>query len=345
MKRCGTTEVLTEYSKPAQDVAAHTDSLIEQNTTLLARQRRIASVLRNAKARSRCLICEASLSGLDQIDHRGIPYCACGNCGHVQSSQKAPAGYPNAEQDFADIYRPLTADAYRLRTERIYAPKRDWVLRAAQRTGIGNLIGRRWVELGSGAGHFLSALAEVGALDLCGVEAEPPLVEQANAATRRPWTRHFSGTLAEAVRQYPADVYAAWFVLEHCFETPAFLDALHERPVGTVFAFSVPTYGLGTLLESISEAHFARSLDGVLHLQLFTDRSIASAMARAGYEIRAEWLFGQDADDLYRALSISRGHELAGVPLQQLARSLTEIQSVIDRARWADSRHLLAVRT
>jgi hypothetical protein len=337
--------VLTEYSKPPQDVAAHTAFLIEQNAALLARQSRIASALRDGVARADCLVCEASLLDLRSVNHRGIPYCVCATCGHVQSVYCAPVGFPNAEQDFADIYRPLDSEAYRLRTDLIYTPKRNWALRAALLTGIGDLVDREWVELGSGAGHFLSALGEVGAIHLRGVEAELPLVKQANTAAGANRTEHFLGTLAEAVLRFPAEVYAAWFVLEHCFELPAFLDAIRQRPVGTVFMFSVPTYGFGTMLESLTGAHFARSLDSVLHLQLFTDRSISRAMARAGCEIRAEWLFGQDADDLYRAMSVSPGQELAGLRLESLAQSLSEIQGLIDRARLADSRHVLAVRT
>jgi hypothetical protein len=158
-------------------------------------------------------------------------------------------------------------------------------------------------------------------------------------------THHFSGSLVEAVQAFTAEVYAAWFVLEHCFQTAALLDALRGKPRGTVFMFSVPTYGLATLLESAYDGHFARSLDSVLHMQLFTDRSIQHAMARAGYEIKAEWLFGQDADDLYRAL-VAKGEQ--GAPKAAIARlgeALSEIQGAVDRARLSDSRHVLAVRS
>jgi len=172
-----------------------------------------------------------------------------------------------------------------------------------------------------------------------------PLVAQASAILGDGVTDHFSGSLGEAVRAYPAEVYAAWFVLEHCLETAALLDALRDRPRGTVFMFSVPTYGLATLLESACDGHYARSLDSVLHTQLFTDRSIEFAMTRAGYEIKAEWLFGQDADDLYRAL-IARGEQGASqAAIARLGDALSEIQGAVDRARLSDSRHVLAVRS
>jgi hypothetical protein len=338
-------QMLTEFSKPSQDVAHHTAFLIEQNRMLLDRQRKIAATLHGAPDRSLCIICMAALDGSPTFQHRGVPYTECATCGHIQCSAQVPDNYPYSEQDFADIYRPLDAAAYAERTSRIYAPKRDWALRSARATALGDLLGRSWVELGSGAGYFLSALRAAGANRIAGVEAELPLVAQAGAMLGGDVMHHFSGSLGEAVQGYPAEVYAAWFVLEHCLETAALLDALRDKPRGTVFMFSVPTYGLATLLESACDGHYARSLDSVLHTQLFTDRSIQYAMGRAGYEIKAEWLFGQDADDLYRAL-VAKGELRApqGV-IARLGETLSEIQSAIDRARLSDSRHILAVRT
>jgi hypothetical protein len=70
-------------------------------------------------------------------------------------------------------------------------------------------------------------------------------------------------------------------------------------------------------------------------------------MRRAGYEIRAEWLFGQDADDLFRAI-VARDGQNNKAALQPMLDGLTAalpgIQNAIDRARLSDSRHVLAVR-
>lgn len=340
-----TFQMLTEFSKPSQDVAQQTAFLIEQNRMLLDRQRKIAALLDGAPSRAFCIVCTQPLAGAPTFQHRGIPYAECPTCGHIQCSAQVPDNYPYSEQDFADIYRPLDEVAYAERISRIYVPKRDWALRSAKVTGVGDLLERSWVELGSGAGYFLSALRAGGATRIAGIEAELPLVAQAGAMLGDDATHHFASSLGEAVQAYPAEVYAAWFVLEHCLETAALLDALRGRPRGTVFMFSVPTYGLATLLESACDGHYARSLDSVLHTQLFTDRSIQHAMARAEYEIKAEWLFGQDADDLYRAV-VAKGER--GAPQAVIARlgeALSEIQGAVDRARLSDSRHILAVRS
>jgi 2-polyprenyl-3-methyl-5-hydroxy-6-metoxy-1,4-benzoquinol methylase len=340
--------ILTEYSKPSADVAVDTALMISENEQLHSRQQRIAQALRGRPRRERCLVCTGSLGHASSFIHRGISYARCPDCGHVQCSVQPPDGYPYALQDFADVYRPLDPAAYRDRTERVYAPKLAWMLRAAQATGLGNLLDRSWVEVGCGAGSFIDALRRSGASRVLGVEADEVLVQQANSALGAPMVRQFAGTLADAVRQHPADVYVAWFVIEHCFELGELFEALRQCRPGTVIAFSVPACGLATLLEGAFDGHYARNLDSVLHLQLFTDSSIARAMQESNCEIKAEWIFGQDADDLYRSIIIPLGrtHSAAATAGEQarLYDCLSEIQAVIDRMRLADARHILAVR-
>lgn len=339
--------MLIEYSKPSGDIATHTEKLIAQNAALLTRQMRLAAMLCDRPPRTQCLLCEAALDAVQPFFHRGVPYFACGNCGHVQCAILPPVGYPQANQEFADIYGPLAHAAYRERTEKIYAPKLEWAMRVARQVNLGNLLQRSWVELGSGAGSFIDALRNAGVSAILGLEAEEALVRQAIAALGAPLVRHFSNSLAQAVRDNPAEIYAAWFVLEHCPALPEFLDALNEKPKGTIVAFAVPTYGLGTLIESAFTDHYARSLDSVLHLQLFTDNSIKYAMKRAGFEILAEWIFGQDAEDLYRALMVSSSNTAFAkldTYRSTLLETFAQFQKVIDRARLSDARHVLAVR-
>jgi methyltransferase family protein len=340
--------MLSEYSKPTEDVAEDTARLLTANDELRSRQRAIAAALAGMPVRRQCLLCAAPLASAQSFGHRGIPYVFCDTCRHLQCAVVPPPGYPAGQQDFAAIYPPLDAAQYRDRTARIYRPKLEWARRAAAALGLGDLLARSWVEIGSGAGNFVAALREAGAARVVGLEAEERLVGRATAALSAPLVQRFEDSLAEAVERHPADIYVAWFVLEHCIEIPRFLTALRRRPPGTVFLFSVPMVGLGTLLESAFDGHYARSLDSVVHLQLFTERSVAYALDQAGYEAVAEWVFGQDADDLYRCLAAQLGArdpgDAFGPEVARLVGALSGIQQALDRARLADARHILAVR-
>jgi hypothetical protein len=340
--------MITEYSKPSEDVAEHTAGLLGADEQLQSRQRAITAGLAGRPARMQCLVCTASLPGVANLHHRGVPYVFCGKCRHLQCAIEPPRGYPAEQESFADIYRALDVAEYRDRTNRIYRPKLAWALRAASALGTRDLLARSWVEMGSGAGNFMAALRDAGARRITGVEADDRLVERAAAALGEPLVRHCKASLADAIAQHEAEVYVAWFVLEHCFELPQFLAALRRKAAGTIFLFSVPMVSLGTLLESAFEGHYARSLDSVLHLQLFTESSLGYALQEAGYEAMAEWVFGQDADDLYRCVAAElarrRTAEAFAQEVERLSEALSGIQQALDRARLADARHILAVR-
>jgi len=341
--------ILTRHSKASADVADHTARLNVDNTALLARQRRLAQALSHGTTREQCSLCEARLAGADRFMHRQVPYVSCGVCSHVQSATLPSAGSGGA-QEFHTVYPPLSPTDYARRTALVHAPKLDWLLQAGEQLGIGReaMLARSWVELGSGAGNFIDALRQAGARHATGLEADPVLVARAQAALAANLVRPFGGSLADAVREHPADCYAAWFVLEHCQEIPGLLRALRESPAGTVFAFSVPVMGLATLLEAAVDGYFARNLDSVLHRQLFTDRSIRYALDLAGFEPRAEWIFGQDIDDLLRMLVAGLSEKyppalLAG-ETRRLAAASDDLQHVVDRHRLADARHVLAIK-
>jgi SAM-dependent methyltransferase len=343
-------EMLTRYSKTRADIADHTERMNSENTALLTRQRTLSQALSRGAIRERCSVCEAELAGAERFIHRHVPYSSCGVCGHVQTSALPPASCLSDEQGFHTVYSTLSPGDYARRTALVHGPKLDWLLEAGEQLGIRRdaMLARSWVELGSGSGNFIDALRRAGARQVTGFEADPILVARAQAALAADVVRPFRGSLADAIRQYPADCYAAWFVLEHCLEIPELLRALRDLRAGTLFAFSVPVMGLATLLEAAVDGYFARNLDSVLHLQLFTDRSIRHALNLAGFEPCAEWIFGQDADDLLRMLVAGLTDKyppaLLASETKRLAAASDDLQHALDRHRLADARHVLAIK-
>ncbi len=339
------------YSKPSGDLSGESRGLADENARLLTDQTRTAAALAGRPERTACLLCGTGLVDAPWFGHRGVNYCRCGACGHVQTRVQPPPGYPAAVgQPFAQIYPRLDRDAYDGRSRRIYAPKLEWILSCAPALGASRagLLARRWMELGCGAGYFLHALQQAGAEAVAGLDASEALIQAGNAMLARPAARHSAADLADAVADNPADIYAAWFVLEHADDPRPFWSALAAKPAGTLFCFSVPTFGFATLLEGALPGLYARNLDSVLHCQLYTDRSIAHALAGAGYDIAAQWVFGQDSLDLRRLLAVDLERRCAPELLAELSPmldALTDpVQAAIDRAGLADARHVIAVK-
>ena len=344
----------SEFSKSTNDVRSESLRHLKDNDKLLEQQQRISSVLNQCPDRLNCIVCGKLLADLFCFRHRAVDYISCPNCGHIQSKAQPPIDYPvhNKEDgvSFSQIYPRLDRAAYNSRKERIYRPKLKWILRCHEEVGLSqdDMIASRWMDLGCGGGYFLAALQDMGADQICGLEKSSDLISVANEALGRRVVQHYEDTLVNAVQNCDADIYTAFFVLEHIEDTRAFFEALRRRPTGTVFAFSVPTFGFATLLESSFVGHFARNLDSVIHTQLYTDSSIDYALSQAGYERVAEWVFGQDALDLSRALLVNMRDKYPATMLKTVSESLVKIQDqmqvVLDQHYLASERHILAVK-
>lgn len=345
--------VRTTYSKPLADISAMTQAEIANNETNLAIQRAGAAMLADRPDRAACLLCDAPLTAAEGFMHRGVGYRLCSGCGHVQSRARPPdSGFPPTT--FETVYPPLDRAAAEARVERVYRPKLDWALAQADllNTDRAGLLARRWFEIGCGAGYFLKALTDAGAGHIGGTDHEARLAARAVEFLGRPVAKASPASFAETVRANPADIYVAWFVLEHIEAAGAAWRALRDCPPGTLFLFSVPMLGLATLLEGAVDGVAARNLDNAVHVQLYSERSLAHAMAIAGLEPVAEWLFGQDIEDLLRVLAVRLADNPAaaaapalGRMLGQLAQAADALQGAVDRARLCDARHILARRT
>jgi SAM-dependent methyltransferase len=340
-----------DYSKPSADIALETGDWQRRDQETMQRQRKLSSQLAAAAARSACLLCGAGLSDAEAYCHRRVDYALCGNCGHLQTRNALPAGYPHAlaGEAFEAVYPRLDKAAYASRRDRIYTPKLEWALSRMGEAGSSpaQALRESWLEVGCGGGYFLDALRSKGAVDFAGLDENEHLVAMANEVCGDGCARVTTDLVADLAASSAKNI-AAFFVLEHLEEAERFWQVMREKSAGTVFLFAVPMLGFSTLLEGAVDGFAARNLDSVLHTQLYSDRSIDFALREAGYEKSAEWLFGQDASDLCRLL-LNRIAAVSGDGMtvglgEDLGRLVDPLQSAIDRARLCDARHILAVK-
>jgi len=341
----------TDYSKPSADIATEADAWQLRDQEILAQQREITRHLVNAPVREKCLLCEADLDGLSLYRHRQTDYVFCGNCGHLQARAQLPAGYPHAfaGNGFEAIYPRLDEQAYVSRRDRIYMPKLEWALSRMTEAGRNEEKALRssWMEIGCGAGYFLSALFAKGVRDARGLDENADMVAVTNERCGDGCAQVTRDLFAD-IEACNADILVAFFVLEHVEDACRLWRILGEKPSGTIFLFAVPTFGFSTALEGASDSFAARNLDSVIHTQLYTDHSIDYALNMAGYDKAAEWLFGQDAQDLCRLLARSIPRTFDGTLHEELSAKLSRLidplQSAVDHARFCDARHVLAVK-
>ena len=341
----------TDFSKTSADIAIESQDWEQRDRETLARQRSLSGALVTGSPRCDCLLCGGRLAAAERYRHRSVNYLLCCHCGHLQSQNIPPPGYPHAMtgSGFETVYPRLDRQAYESRRNRIYRPKLEWALLAMAEAGSSaeQAIAESWLELGCGAGYFLDALREKGCRNFLGLDENAQLVATAEAYCGEGAARCTDDMLSDLAASSAKNV-AAFFVLEHLDQGARFWRIMSEKPAGTVLLFAVPTFGFATMLEGAFDDFAARNLDNVLHTQLYTDRSIDFALSSAGYEKAAEWLFGQDASDLCRVL-VGRIRAVAGDSLAErlgteLAGLADPLQAAIDRARLCDARHILAVK-
>lgn len=342
----------TKYSKPSLDIHQELERMFPVDAQRLQTQRDTARIMEDSEFRNNCVLCEIHLGNVDMFTHRDIQYAICDNCGHIQTRKRPPEGYPHQSEKalrFETIYMPINDTEYRSRALRIYQPKLDWLLDTANQWGdVSDLKQLKWVDLGCGAGHFLWILQQAGVNQIVGFEDNVSLRNTANQMLDAPLVQAAGETLVASVSETEANIWTAFFLLEHLERPARLFEAFSQKPSGTLFCFAVPVFGFATVLESAVEGFFARQLDSVLHTQLYTERSIEFVMASYGFEILGQWIFGQDGCDLARMLFLELHGKYPANLLKNVKKRLFEmadgLQHVIDKACFAETRHVLAVK-
>lgn len=333
-----------KYSKSSTDIKNEFKIFLNEDSNILKAQIESSKLLNKLPNRKNCILCGTKIEKSKFFMHRNSKYITCNNCGHTQSlSDASLLDKKKISNSFSKIYIPEDNKSYLSRRDRIYDPKLNWVLSELNYIPIikKKLKNLKWLELGCGAGHFLSSLKKNGFRNYIGIDSNKDLIKTAQSKCGQNKAIK-SDNFLDFIEKSDAEIYVSFFVLEHLDNPKSFWEMMRKKPKGTLFFFSVPTFSFSTLLESLFENYSARSLDNHVHTQLYSDKSIDYIIKKSGYSKRAEWLFGQDSMDLYRLLFINKNPKSpTSSMLNKTINLLDEIQIIFDKNRMCDSRHIL----
>ena len=341
--------MITDYSKTLGDLTKEESGRIQNEDQLYLRQREANIRLSQAPPRKKCVLCGSPIEGREFL-HRNVSFITCDKCSHIQSKALPPEGFPDelgGKEQFSKIYPKLDKDEFEDRKSRIYRPKLKWIFSALDRLGYkkSELLKKKWLELGSGSGAFLSSLKDMGVNNYIGFEKEEALLERSKTFVAPERVSISSFSLGEIIRTNQADVICSFFVFEHDEKLSELINALKDCKDGTLLCFSVPMFGLSCLLENLASERYARSLDAAVHVQTFTDQSINYLLQTAGFEKIATWHFGQDILELRRLLKPTKNNDEHSRSLgEKLEACLDDLQSVVDRVGLCDQIHIIARR-
>jgi Methyltransferase domain len=339
---------MVRFGKSAGALFAHKERFFSDNARLLAESQAIAALYAAQKRRERCKCCDHPLGAAAFVKH-GIAYALCARCGHLSglhqdSPEFCAAIYAEkGGTDYAKTYSATDRAAYWARVHDIYVPKAEFLrdALAAEESPSSLAV----ADLGAGSGYFVAALRELG-LAAEGYEVSAAQVALAEAylgqgAVRR----HALADTLSLAAELRAPIVSMIGVLEHVMEPRPLLRTLCGNAHVHYLYISVPLFSPCVFFELAFPGVFQRHLAGG-HTHLFTERSIDWMCGEFGLQRSAEWWFGADAMDLFRAVSVElrRNDDTEAAATlwnDMFAPAIDDVQLALDQRRLASEVHML----
>lgn len=334
---------LIRYGKSAGPLIALKENFFRDNEALCAASRRTALLYAAQPRRARCKCCDEAL-GDPSFAKAGIGYVLCGRCGHLNGAHEDTEEFCAAlytetgGASYAATYSAADRDAYKRRVDDIYFPKAAFLCDALSARHDPRRLA--YADLGAGSGYFVAALREAGCQRVQGYEVSEAQAALAERNLGPGAVRVMAmDALVDTASSLDCDVVSMIGVLEHVREPRAVLDALRgNRRVSHLF-ISVPLFSPCVFLEMAFPQVFPRHLAGG-HTHLYTERSLDWTCAEFGMRRAAEWWFGADMVDLFRAVSVTLNG--AAAPWTQMfGPAIDDVQLALDRRKLASEVHML----
>lgn len=328
--------------------------MFSNNEALLAEGARIAALYTAQPARLHCKICDAAL-GDSMFRKANVGYTACVACGHLNGLHDDTAAFCDAiyaqgdGQSYAQNYSSADREAYERRIQAIYAPKVDFLQEALNSCGE-EVRELRYADFGAGSGYFVAALRQAGLAGSTGYEVSAAQVRLAKAMIGTDVIiGHGISETESLAATVPADVVSMIGVLEHLRNPREVMAAFRRNPSLRYIYLSVPLFSPTVSLEAAFPAVFQRHLAGG-HTHLFTEKSLNGMAAAHGFESVAEWWFGTDMVDLFRAITVTLDADPERAQLSAqweaaMAEAIDDLQLALDRRHLSSEVHMLLKRT
>ncbi len=336
---------ILKYSKSSGFYVNAKKDFFSSNKALLKKAQSQNASYASGPARTNCKICGHNLPDETDFKSHGVEYVFCRDCNHLNGRYDDTKEFIEelyVSEDGEDYSKNYIDDNYVSRAEKIYIPKVEFLKESLPRTPTGIL------DVGCGGGYFVYAAQKMGYPSL-GVDVSKTMTQFGNQQIRNlmgcePLHCVDETELYEAIRYTAFDVVSAIGVIEHLREPQRFFEAVKNSRASFLY-YSVPMFSLSALLENSLPNVFPRQLSGG-HTHLFTEKSLVKMHELIGAQSIAEWRFGTDVMDLYRALNVgiqeNCGSDYAHTQISEgMAGLIDDLQSVFDRNHFCSEIHVL----
>jgi phage FluMu protein Com len=339
------------FGKSFKDILDLKTAFFEDNDKFLERALKYAKVYTDQPARVRCKLCDTALPAEASFVKHAVPYVICPKCTHLNGMHEDTDVFcqsvytQDGGREYAENYTAADADTYRRRRERIYLPKAQFFAEVMRHTSV-DPSALRYVDMGAGAGYFVSAMTEIGLNNIAGFEVSKAQVDLGNWAMGRQLLSLIDLDDTERLcREYAADVATFIGVFEHLQRPREVLAGIRANAHVKYVYICVPMLGPCIFGEMAFPSIMPRQL-AVGHTHLFTDESLRQLESEFGLERIGAWWFGTDMTDYYRSIMVTLQQDpdcenMTAQWAELFADLVDETQLAIDRQRKSGQVHVV----
>ena len=308
-------------------------------------------------SRDCCPVC-ASTSGseIQIVRNRTVPYSVCGKCGHLYGRHIDTFEdflYVD-ESNYNDNYIDSDIELFEKRVNDVYVPKVDFLFEGLEEQ-LEDISQMKFLDVGTGVGHFISGLEKKGITPADQIEFDYPgyvgiePIKKSIDVGKAHGVKGLQYLPADETNSYlsdaQVDVVSMICVLPHLKDMHETLLAISKNPNIKYVYQKLPMLSLRGILDLVVPNTSPRVITGA-HSHIFTLESVEFLEKKYGFVPVARWWFGQDALDLEMkltqlALGSKETESVAPLIEKYLHPLFNEIQSSFDSNRMSSELHVL----
>lgn len=300
---------MKKFGKSNQDIYSQTQSFVRDNDKLQMIDEKFNNFYKQQPKRSKCKICEESLSFCQYLILKDIKYFICNYCGHVNGEYEDTNKFCNFiynkhGEEYSEGYNLNTIEKFNERTEKIFIPKAKFLLDGLieQNQHPENL---KFCDIGCGAGCFVNALHLLGMEQIEGKDVEGSQINLAQKILGISKIKSYKiEDTTSIIRNLDCDVVSLIGVLEHLQNPHDVLFEITDNKNIKYLFISVPLFSPSVLFQIAFPDVYQRHLSSG-HTHLFTESSLNYIFKKYNLKIVSEWWFGLDMSDLFRSVLVS----------------------------------------
>ena len=342
--------VIQKYGKTYGDISSLKKNILSDNDQLLEQQIKIAEYYRKERRRSHCKICRSSVDCTAYLTKNEIKYFLCNKCGHLngefeESDHFLDKLYAADMAGYANDYKSINKKDYMNRVDRIYYPKVEFLKQSLLSGGVESKDQIRVLDIGAGAGYFVTALSRGGFQNAQGVEVSPKLVEIAKKHCPLDISAISADSICQEIVECDSNVVSMIGVLEHVKNPMQVLESINKNETIKYIYLSLPLFSFSVFIENAFSDVAQRHLWGG-HTHLFSRDSINYICNVFSFSIASEWIFGTDIPDLIRSINVQSykngtSEKMLDLFDSEMTAILDEMQLVLDKNDFSSEVHLL----